>query len=102
MTMGQSMKNARKKAGLTQKKLSEISGIPLTSIAKYEGDEVSPTITKVHILANALGISIDEYIGRESSRSAKEIQFSTRLKVLKEVEDKFIEFLQQMAGDTKC
>ncbi len=65
MTIGEAMKNARQRAGLTQNKLAKISGIPVSCINGYEGDRFIPTVLKVEILADALGISIDEYIGHK-------------------------------------
>ena len=65
MTMGESMRAAREKAGLTRIKLSEISGVSIQSIYNYEENKTSPNILCVEALADSLGISIDEYIGHK-------------------------------------
>lgn len=65
MTMGEAMRAARKKAGMTQCKLSKISGVTRNNISEYENDHKSPNICTVEALADSLGISIDEYIGHE-------------------------------------
>lgn len=65
MTTGEYMKAARKNAKLTRGKLSEISGVSLQSIYNCEHDIFSPTLFTVMCLADALKISIDEYIGRK-------------------------------------
>lgn len=68
MTMGEAMRAARKKVGMTQCKLSKISGVTRNNISKYENDNKSPNICTVEALADSLGISIDEYIGHEVKR----------------------------------
>ncbi len=65
MTVGEAMRAARNKAGLMIKELSEISGVSKGLISCYERDLTRPIIDNVEILADALGISIDEYIGHE-------------------------------------
>ncbi len=65
MTMGKAMKNARLKAKLTQKRFSEVSGVNFRLISRYEKDEIRPRIDTVETLADALGISIDEFVGHE-------------------------------------
>lgn len=63
MTIGEAMKAARKKAGLTQKQLAEKSGVTQPSISVYEQDERYPSLFIVTDLADALGITVDEYVG---------------------------------------
>lgn len=59
------MAAARKRAGLTQQELSDLSGVPRTTIGRLECRQRQGQISTVEILADALGISIDEYIGHE-------------------------------------
>lgn len=63
MTVGEAMKKARQITGLSIKQLSEISGVLAQLIGRYERDIVKPRIDTVEMLADALEISIDEYIG---------------------------------------
>lgn len=65
MTIGEHMTAARKRARLSRPKLSEISGIEVITIYKNEHDLCIPRLFTVMCLADALKISIDEYIGRE-------------------------------------
>lgn len=65
MTIGEAMRAAREKAGLTRNKFAKKSGVAVSCISVYERDEFEPKISRVEILADALGISIDEYIGHE-------------------------------------
>ena len=71
MTMGEAMREARTKAGFTQKTLCELSGVRVSQVSSYERDLVNPSITIVEMLADTLGISIDEYVGHEVKAGAK-------------------------------
>lgn len=64
VTMGEHMKFARKNAKVSRVKLSEISGIPITTIYNNEHDLCFPRLFTVMCLADALKIPLDEYIGR--------------------------------------
>lgn len=65
MTVGEAMTAARKKAGLSQEELAKISGLKCAMIGRYERDDTRPRIDNLELLADSLGISIDEYIGHE-------------------------------------
>ena len=67
MTIGESMKEARLKAGLTQKQLAERAGTRQSDISCIERNLCNPTLSTTINLADSLGITIDEYI----SHSAK-------------------------------
>lgn len=56
----------RKSKGMTQRKLSYLSGVHRVSIARYETGRVSPTVRVLEKLADALGVPIDEIIGRRA------------------------------------
>ena len=59
------IKQLRKKAGLSQQKLAEKSGLSYTVITKIEqGVAKRPSIQTMVKLANAFGISLDELMGR--------------------------------------
>ncbi len=63
MTIGESMKAARERAGLTRRQLSERSGVHAVTIGTQERGERIPSLLSVIDLADSLGITIDEYIG---------------------------------------
>lgn len=60
MYVGQKIKNARKKAGLTQKELGDKLGVSYQMIAQYESDRRKPKIDTLRRICNALGITISE------------------------------------------
>lgn len=63
MTIGEHMKAARNAAGLSLSQLSIKTGVNRGTIHSSEAGRTFPNILNVIALADALGISIDEYIG---------------------------------------
>ena len=60
----------RKKKGLTQFELSELSGIASNTIARYEREEIKPSLEAANLLSQALNITVDELLnGPEGERS---------------------------------
>lgn len=60
--LGKVFKDARERAGLSQKKLSEISGVGRTGIITLEAAQRNPSILIVQMLADGLGIPLSELI----------------------------------------
>ena len=65
MTRGESMRAARIKAGFTQGALADEAGIMRNTLGRIERDEHIGRIDTIELLADVLGISIDEYVGHE-------------------------------------
>lgn len=63
MTMGEHMRAARLKAGLSMQQLSELAGVEKNTVARLERGEHRGNVDTIIYLADSLGISIDEYIG---------------------------------------
>lgn len=70
MTIGESTKKARENAGITIGKLAEKAGYHYNTVWWMENDIVTPKISTVIDLADALGISVDEYVGHEVKSNA--------------------------------
>lgn len=68
------LKKARKEAGMTQKGLSEKSGIPLSTLAAYENmnRETMPDAENLYKIAVTLGKSIDWLCGMDTKESQQE------------------------------
>lgn len=60
---GKNIKEARKKAGLTQKKLADVSGVAKITIQQYEAGKRQPRLEQLGMLAEAMHINIDELLG---------------------------------------
>lgn len=63
--IGSEIKNIRTAHGLTQKELSDATGIPQNTISWIERDKGFPNIQHCILLADYYGISLDELVGRE-------------------------------------
>jgi transcriptional regulator with XRE-family HTH domain len=63
--IGDAMRDARKRCGFSQKMLERKSGVPESTLNKYETGKAMPGLYNLIAITDALGISIDEYIGRE-------------------------------------
>ena len=58
------LKSIRKQKGFTQVSLSVFSGVNRVSIAKYETGKAEPNLETARKLADALGVTIDELVGK--------------------------------------
>lgn len=54
-TIVQTLINARKEKGLTQKQLSELTGIPQADISRLENGDGNPSLKTIQRLADGLG-----------------------------------------------
>ena len=68
---GQQMLKAREAKGLSRKALADRSGVSLNTIEYLENGITAGTITTARLLANALGITIDEYVGNNREKKGK-------------------------------
>ena len=53
--IGMAVRNMRKEAGLTQEKLSELSGVSRSHIAEIEAGKYSPTVKTLDAISRACG-----------------------------------------------
>jgi len=64
-TFADSLRTIRKKHGLSQQKLAEKAGLSYVMIAKIEqGTTKEPSVVSMIKLADVLGVSLDELVGR--------------------------------------
>ncbi len=72
MTRGEYMRKARLDAGMSIQQLSETSGIARRTIGELErGFTRGGWLTTVELLADALDLSIDEYVGHRRQSNAQ-------------------------------
>lgn len=64
MTLGDILREARKKKGLTQEELAELVGVSTYTIGNYESDRFTPRISYLKWVAQALDLKIEELIKR--------------------------------------
>ena len=63
MTVGERIKEARKKANMTQNELAQKMGIPFQSISQWERDLRKPKYETLARIATALGCNISDLTG---------------------------------------
>ena len=63
MNVGERIRVARKKAGLTQAELAEKAKLSINTIRLYEAGKRYPTTQRLAQLVNALGTTFDEVLG---------------------------------------
>lgn len=68
MQRNEAMRAARKRAGLTIIQLSDLSGVSKGNIGLLERGEIMGNIVTIELLADALGITIDEYVGHKTAK----------------------------------
>ena len=66
MTLGERIKTARKRKGITQKRLSELINKGFSTVQKYEIDVIKPSIDILQQIALALDIDILELLHDEN------------------------------------
>ena len=64
MTIGESIRKARKEKGIKQKKLAADIGVTPKVMSFWESGRSFPHIMNCISLADALGITLDELVGR--------------------------------------
>lgn len=62
------LKKAREQSGFTQREVARETGIPQSTIAKYETQALEPSIETLGILADFYGVSVDWLIGTKGER----------------------------------
>lgn len=62
MTLGEKIREARRKCGLSQEQLAEKLSVSRSAIAKWETDKGLPDVGNLKILARLLNISVDRLL----------------------------------------
>ena len=64
--LSKNLKELRQRAGLSQDQMARKAGIPYSTYLKIEsGTVLNPSIQNVLNIAEALGVSLDELVGRK-------------------------------------
>lgn len=69
MTIGQSIKKARKSRKLKQVELAEKARVSPQTISYWECDRIRPTIDLLICVADVLDITLDELVGRTAKNN---------------------------------
>lgn len=69
-TIGDRIKNSRKRLGMTQEQLAARLGVSAQAVSKWENNLSCPDISVLPELAEVFGISVDELLGKTPPREA--------------------------------
>jgi transcriptional regulator with XRE-family HTH domain len=70
--MGQELRKARQRAGLTQERLSFLAGLSRPYISELERDRKSPTVDTLFLICDALQVSAADIVRRvDAARKRK-------------------------------
>lgn len=99
------IRNMLHERNMTQKTLSELTGITRSTLARILGDESDPSLEQGILIAKALGVSLDSLAGiaAESTESTPmEVMADTAINAYTELiaeRDKNIEYLNARLAD---
>ena len=62
MTLGEKIREARRKCGLSQEQLAEKLSVSRSAIAKWETDKGLPDVGNLKVLARILNVSVDQLL----------------------------------------
>jgi transcriptional regulator with XRE-family HTH domain len=66
MSFNEKLKQAMQKSGISQAQLATLTGIGKSSISQYISGKNVPTVERMGVIAEALGISISELVEQET------------------------------------
>lgn len=59
MRAGTVLREARRRAGLTQRQLARMTGVPQPAVSRIERDHVSPRLDTLDVLLRGCGLALD-------------------------------------------
>lgn len=80
MTFGEKLRDARKKAGLSQEQLAERLSVSRSAVAKWENDNGMPDVDNLKAMAALLDTSIDYLLDEDEKLTFNEIKEAIDLK----------------------
>ena len=81
MTLGQKLKEIRKRFGLSQEQLAEIMNVSRQAITKWESDLGLPDVSNLQELSKVFGITVDYLLNDVSVMEEKEKTEGTKKKI---------------------
>ncbi len=74
MTFGEKVKEARKKAGLSQEQFAEKMSVSRSAVAKWESDKGLPDVNNLKVMAKLLDVSVDYLLDEDEKLTFNEIK----------------------------
>lgn len=96
------LKFLREQRKLSQNKLAELSNVNQTTIARWESEEISPSLDNIYDVANVLNVSIADLTGRDLTEEQPvfdelELLFSKNKNILTDDDKETIKFVIEKA-----
>ena len=96
------LKLLREQRKLSQNKLAELSNVNQTTIARWESEEISPSLDNIYDVANVLNVSIADLTGRDLTDEQPvfdelELLFSKNKDILTDDDKETIKFVIEKA-----
>lgn len=102
-TFSNNLKFLREEKKLSQNKLAELAGVNQTTIARWENEEISPSLDNIYDLASALQVNIatltDENLLNSKQLSQTEVLFDKTKGILSDDDRATIEFIMKKTID---
>lgn len=74
MTLGEKIREARRKCGLSQEQLADKMAVSRSAVAKWETDKGLPDVGNLRVLARLLNVSVDHLLDEGESTDAPVIR----------------------------
>lgn len=95
---GEQIRKIRLKRGYNQEQLAELASLNRVTIAKYESGKVEPGAQALSRIADALEVTVDQLLGRETEENETENKQSTP----KTIEARIVSFgMDQLPQDER-
>ena len=79
MTLGEKIREARRKCGFSQEQLAEKMSVSRSAVAKWETDKGLPDVGNLKILAKLLNVSVDQLLDEGQSANTSVIRENIHL-----------------------
>ena len=79
MTLGEKIREARSKYGLSQEQLAEKMSVSRSAVAKWETDKGLPDVGNLKLLARLLNVSVDQLLDEEEPANPSVLRESYNL-----------------------
>jgi transcriptional regulator with XRE-family HTH domain len=96
------LETIREAKGISQYRLSKLSGIPQATISRWEALNFNPTLEMLNKLCNALGVSVAEFVSGIDEEATNNEKFDALHQLIEEVPEdrrdevrRFLEFTIQ-------
>ena len=102
LKLSENIKRARRAGGITQEQLAAALGVSFQSVSRWETDTAYPDIELLPVIAGYFGITVDELIGAERTKTA--LRYEEYTKQVKELrgqgkEEECIKLLKRMHAE---